>query len=409
MISLISNPIPYMPKKLDGDITDFNKQILMTELTKGVWDSLKILSPDYLILDFYADVYFGVRKVGNSFITDKTWLFKKTPLYSTLNLQESIRLENDKDYYFELWKKSVDIFMYKMKKEFPDIKIIINKVHFTDFYIQKNSEDLGKISETGLYKKIDVDEINRWLDIFYKYFEEHYDVEYIDYQKEYYSSESHIWDLFYVHYTQDFYDDFTTKLLSLILEDLYHMKQKKKMSSENAVNKNFIKNSTFNFGKSYWSYWQEDFKIGKPDKSCSSSNILSINCEGFEKDSNRQLWSHAVEINTKGDLVFTVSFDMKIKSPEKVDGLQFIFSLRTFDKIDHVFQKDCVWYKNIKFEDLENLESDKWMRCSYTFKPLKGKFLKVGPYLIRNGSISWRNIKLELGDRATQWIPSEKE
>ncbi|MDQ6600370.1 DUF6270 domain-containing protein [Bacillus salipaludis] len=409
MLSLVSDPVPFIPKNLDGNITDFNKQILITELTKGVWDSLKIQEPDYLILDFYADVYFGIRKVGNSCITDKTWLFKESPLFHTLDLKDTIKINKNYEEFIRVWRNSIDEFMRIMEKEFPSIKIIVNKVHFTDFYIPKNGGELIRISETGKYKKIDVDQINQWLDEFYQYFEDHYDVEFIEYDKEYYSYEEHKWDYFYVHYTNDFYEDFTSKLISIILDDLYNAKQKEKSVYVTDLPKNnLIRNSTFNMGNSFWSYWQDDFKIEKPERDCPSSHILSINCQGHKKDSNRQVWSHPIEINAKGNETFTVSFDLKIHNLEQVDSLKVVFSLRTFNKVEKVLQKDCVWYKNIKFEDIENLAENKWFRCSYTFKPSKGKFLKVAPYLIRNGNLSWRNIKLEKGEQATEWIPSFK-
>jgi len=395
MISLMSEPIPFEPHMLDGDITDFNKQILMTELTKGVWDALKIQNPDYLILDFYADVYFGIREVGNSYITDKTWLFKKAPFYSTLPLGETLKLDNELTAYFNMWKEAVNSFMAKMREELPNVKIIINKVQFTDLYIEKSTKELKKISETGIYKAIDVQKINDILNDFYQYFEKNFNVAVIEYDKEYYSKEDHIWDLFYVHYTDDFYRDFTTKLLSIILKDLHQAKQAG--IKENIIFRdNLLKNHTFNDGKSFWTYWHKEFKILPPENDDLQSSIVSIKNEGIEKDLHRQLWSHAVEINTDGTKEFKLSFDIKVKDIEAIDSLKSIFALRTFNKIDLLFQSDSQWFKNIKVHEINDIKNDEWTRCSFIIKPKKGKFLKVGPYLMRNGDISWRNISLEL-------------
>lgn len=411
MISLVANPIPYKPSGLEGDINDFNKQILMTELTKSVWDSLEIHKPDYLILDFYADVYFGIREVGNSYITNKTWLFKKTPFYSTLDLGKTINLDNDYDQYIRLWKESINAFMRIMEIQFPQIKIIVNKVHFTDQFISKETKEIKKISETGKYKKIDVDEVNRRLDIFYNYFEDNFDVEYLQYDKEYYSDENHIWDFFYVHYTRDYYEDFTTKLLNVILTDLYETKKHQRVSVpfNSKINRNLIRNSTFNEDSAYWTYWHNDFVINQPDRTKKKSNIVTINIFGSEEDTNRQLWSNPVEIDKNGKQKYTISFDLKVEDIQKLDGNPIVFSLRTFNKIDQHFQKDSVWYKNIKLADIRTVKNNKWMRVSYTFKPSSGKFLKVGPYLKRNGRVSWRNIKLEKGVNSTIWAPSYKE
>lgn len=411
MISLMAEPVPYKPGRLQGEITDFNKHILMTELTKGIWDSMKVLQPDYLILDFYADVYFGIIRVGDSYITNKTWLFKKTPFYSTLNLRETMNLDHHYDDYMRLWKESVDAFIKKMQEEYPSIKIIVNKIHFTDTYFSKEFGEYKRITETGIFKYIDVNEINRRLDTFYRYFEDHYDVLFIDYDKDYHSDENHIWDLFYVHYTRDFYEDFTTKLLRILLEDLYERQYQKQpvFIERKETNDNLLRNSTFNLGNSFWTYWQDDFIIREPDETSSQSNYLTIKSQDNLKDTNKQIWSHAIEINTDGQQDFTISFDIKIDQLSLLDSLQIIFSLRTFNKIDSCFQNQSVWYKNLKLHHIKPIKEGSWVRVSHTFRPTEGKFLKVGPYLKRNGIVSWRNIKLEKGIKSTGWTVSYKE
>lgn len=396
MIALVSDPVPFNPQKIGDEITDFNKHILMSDLIKSAWDSLKILEPDYLILDFYADVYLGIIKVGDSYLTDKTWLYNRTTFFDQFKVEGAMKIENNYEKYMELWKRSVDKFMERMEREFPNIKIIINKVHFTDFYITKDGKEKKRISESGKYKKIDVDQINGWLDEFYNYFEENYDVAAINYDKEYLSDENHIWEFFYVHYTQDFYEDFTTKLLHIILNDLYYkanmnvVKNKKEISTGN-----LLRNPSFNLGKSFWTYWQKEFVIRKPEPDKPKHSIVTIKQSGLKKKAYRQLWSHPVEINTSGNQVYSITFDIKIEDIRKVDSDRIIFSLRTFNKVHHVLQDDSVWHENIRIEDIKNLRNNKWVTFKYIFKPSRGKFLKVGPYLMQNGTVSWRNIKLE--------------
>ena len=410
MISLMAQPIPHKPPgQLEGEITDFNKQILMTELTKSVWDSLEIHMPEYVILDFYADVYFGIREVGNSYITNKTWLFKKTPFYSTLDLRNTMNLNSNYERYMQLWKNSIDEFMETMTTRFPHIKIIVNKVHFTDYYVSKEDNELKKISETGVYKKIDVDEVNGWLDDFYAYFEENYNVDYLNYDKEYYSDENHIWNFFYVHYTQEFYDDFTKKLLQVIDLDKSRKLARIQGSGKTKMNRNLIRNSTFNEGNSFWTYWHNDFEISRSDSSNMASNVLSIKIDGLGEDRLRQVWSNAVEINTDGNQEYTISFDVKIDNIESLDVSGLIFSLSSFNKIDHHRQEDSVWNRSIKISDVRKIKHNTWARVSVTFKPTKGKFLKVGPCIKRNGHVSWRNIKLEKGKKSTAWVPSYRE
>lgn len=401
MISLMSEPIPYLPEKITGNISDFNKQILLTDLSKSVWDSLNLLNPDYLILDFYADVYFGILKIGNSYLTDKSWTYNRTTFFNQFNVSNSFSLETNYSEYMMLWKNSADAFMTRMKRDFSNIKIIVNKVHFTDLYMTNDGGELKSIRETGKYKNIDVDEINGWLDEFYQYFEDRYkkEVFFIHYDKEYISHENHIWEYFYVHYTQDFYEDFTTKLISIILKDLSQTKKTLSTEKKSEVKsaQNLLRNSSFKMGKAFWTFWQDKFEIHQPEKDNPDAPIVTIQQSGLTKKAYRQIWSNPVEINTDGTLEFTISFDIKVKDISKVDADGFIFSLRTYNKVDHVLQKECVWYKNIKIEEISHLKNDTWVHFSYVFRPKSGKFLKVGPYLMQNGHVSWRNISLVKG------------
>ncbi|MFB1052148.1 DUF6270 domain-containing protein [Paraliobacillus sp. JSM ZJ581] len=397
MISLMSDSIPFQPYKvLKGDINDFNKKILITELLKSPWNAMHISQPDFLILDFYPDVYFGVRKIGTSYITNKTWLFKKTPFYSTLELGETYKPEKDFDQYFLIWKDAIDKFMEKMKLEFPNTKIILNKIEFTDDYIETESNKIKTISKTGKYREIDVEQINAMLCKFYKYVEANYSyVETISYDKKYTSIDNHFWEVFYVHYTQDFYEDFTHKLLTIILRNLYEYK-KNHLNSNDKVKPNIklLKNGDFSQGKLYWSYWQDSFDILPPEEDRPDLNILSAKMSGLEKDMNAQIWSHPIEIDTKGSYTFKLSFEMKINNIVEIDSNKLIFSLRTFNTVDTYLQKDCDWYKNIKVDQLE-LKNNTWSKIELNITPETGKYIKLGPYLMRNGNVSWRNIQFE--------------
>jgi hypothetical protein len=408
MVSLVSKPIGFKAKPMDGKITDFNKQILVTELTKSVWDSLAIYKPDFLILDFYPDVYFGFRTVKDSgSITNKDWIFKETGFYPQITTESPKNVINNFKEYISTWKNSVDIFMDKIQSDFKDIKIIVNKIHFTDEYYSNG--DKVKISEEGIFRSVDVDYFNSVLDEFYNYFESNYQIRTIDYGgKEYLSDENHIWDPFYVHYEPQFYKDFTSKLITIILEELYKenkMLKSASLRSESEVNINLVRNSTFNLGKFFWTHWQDDFIIKSSEADSTGNKMVSVTVENKVDDYNRQIWSSPVVMSPIIHLEYTLSFDLKIENINKIDSFKAIFSIRTFNSIDKVFQKDSLWHKNVMLSDFSAV-SDEWIRVDYTFTPKNGKFMKVGPYLFRNGSVSWRNIKLEVGKMATKWVPS---
>jgi hypothetical protein len=65
-----------------------------------------------------------------------------------------------------------------------------------------------------------------------------------------------------------------------------------------------------------------------------------------------------------------------------------------FDSSEKYLQKDAVWFRNVKTTEIKDLSNNRWLRYTLKFKPEKGKYIKVGPYLPRNGHVSWRDIKL---------------
>lgn len=420
MISLAAEPIPFEARLIDNIEKPFDRRHFITELDKSIWDTMLINKPDYLILDFYGDIYFGAREIGNSYITNKRWLFSKSTLYSQLDEGNEITLFNDSGSFFRMWMSGLEVLFDFLYKNLPDCKVIVNKARFVDEYLEKQTNEIKLISESGKQKPIPIDLYNNWWEILDNYVIENYPVYYIDYgDKVYLADEDHPWGLFYPHYVNDFYQDFTKKLLSIIINDIKQtnfeqrsiIESTYKDKNENIKNEikigiNLIKNSTFNYMNSSWTNWHSDFNILSPESDKPKSNILSIEQEGLEVDVYRQIWSNAIEINANGAKEFTLSFDIKIDKISEIDSYQTIFCIRMFNDSEKTSQSDSVWLKNIKVKKINNIEDEKWVRYIYTFKPFTGKYIKVAPYLFRNGKVSWREIKLEFGNEATKWIPS---
>lgn len=418
MISLAAKPIPFDVDLIDNIQKPFDRRHFITELDKSVWDHLLINKPDYLILDFYGDVYFGAREIGDSYITDKRWLFSRTSLYRRLDEGNSITLFKDAESFLRMWMSGIDCLFSFLSENLPDCRVIINKARFVDEYIDKETNEVKLISESGKQKPIDVNVYNSWWDILDNYVIESYNVYYIDYSnKKYLADADHPWGLFYPHYELEFYKDFTKKLLSIIINDLKQkneelMSEKKTIDfnqssrSKEKIGRNLIKNSTFNFDNCSWSHWNDDFQVISPESDKPNSKILRVCNSGLESDVFRQVWSNAIEVNADGVKEFTLSFDIKIEKIGEVDSYKVIFCIRMFNNLEDYSQSDSVWYKNIKLQKIKELEDGKWVRFSFNFKPFTGKYIRVAPYLFRNGNVSWREIKLEEGSSATSWSPA---
>lgn len=220
MISLNSDPIPFDEKLIDN-LSPFDTRHFTTELNKRFFSEMKKYQPDYLIVDFYGDLFYGVQKVGDSYITNKKWLFKQTSLYERLDIREEFQMFFDqKDRYLELWKAGVKRLFNFLKEDVPNCKVIINKARFIDEYIDKETGETKIISESGKKRYINVPVYNKWWDALDNHVIKNYDVKVIDYQGRHYKSiEDHPWDMFYVHYDMSFYQDFSRQLLTIALED----------------------------------------------------------------------------------------------------------------------------------------------------------------------------------------------
>ncbi|WP_262392574.1 hypothetical protein [Sporolactobacillus inulinus] len=79
-----------------------------------------------------------------------------------------------------------------------------------------------------------------------------------------------------------------------------------------------------------------------------------------------------------------------------------------YNKPNDIFQKDAVAFHYLTMQQFK-IKNNEWTRCSFTFTPTEGRFIKVGAYLFRNGTVAWRNIQLEKGRYATPWKPGYRE
>lgn len=401
MISLMADPIPFHADNVQGPVTDFVKRHFTSELEKGVIYELLVNQPDYIIIDFYADIFYGARQIGDSYITNKVWQFQKINVFNDLEIGNPITYKINKDNFFSLWKRSVDLFMKFIKEKLPQSKVIVNKARFTNEFIDGDGR-LKKVTE-ALNQNHDIDQYNKIWNEMDTYIIEKYGLRYIDYgNKSYYSDPEHTWDLFYLHFTNEYYLDFRDKLLKIVFEDF---RNEKYDDNYNIHEINLIKNSSFNYGKKYWTYWSDAFEVIENEF---GNNSVRIEQRNHERDCNYQIWSNPIEINSDGNQAYTISFDVKINDLDELDSFKAIFSIRLYNKFNGVFQKDSVGHYNLKTNQF-NIKENEWTRCSYTFKPFAGRFIKVGPYMFRNGSIEWRNIQLEKNVRSTSWKPGYNE
>lgn len=244
VISIMSNPVDFAEEKLDN-LNNYQLGIVKSELDKSFLREVKELQPDYLMLDFFGDIHFGVFQMENGeYLTYNRWNLLNTSFYKELKNTKILQIHKNPDEYFEVWKKYIDALFVFLKKELPNTKIIVNKARNAEFYIDKTNAK-KPLNKTGKMAVIDVPYFNQLWDKLDKYVIEKYNTEYIDLtDKEYLSYESHPWGLFYLHYTMDFYSDFLGKLHGIVMKNLQEKLHKEKELNQEIQKSNLeIQNS----------------------------------------------------------------------------------------------------------------------------------------------------------------------
>lgn len=383
IISLMSNPIRYNSEDyvFEKKVSENSDWHFRTELNKRFLNDLVAVSPDYLIIDFYTDVLFGVIEVDDSYLSNKKEIFSKNKLWEKLHLGQSINVQEDFDIYFNLFKKSFDKFMLKKKKYLPNTKIVINKARFTNEYwddVKKEIITFGN-KNSGYY-----DILNHYWSELDNYVISTYNTEAIEYNKKYYADPNYRFGgLHTVHYKNNFYEDFQLKLLAIVFRDLTD--NKLQLQRRRHYNGNLIQNGDFSLGSSSW-------KIFRPDIFRVNDCKLSVYHMGETDNQWNQIVSDPIEnFNSKQvyRLEFKISFDKKVL--HEFDSDDAIVKIRTFNSRNHFKAKDSIQEVNItKSELLRSLPAGKGK-----FKKkieLEGRFIKVIPYLRKNGSYELSNI-----------------
>ncbi|MDZ5607027.1 DUF6270 domain-containing protein [Bacillus pseudomycoides] len=362
MISLASSAIPFEEELIDN-LKPFDTRHFKSELDKEFINDMVREQPDYLMVDFYGDLFYGVQKIGDSFITNKKWLFSQTSQYKELDKGEEFQIFNHSAEYFRLWKEGIKFLFEFLQEKVPNCKVIINKARFVDEYIDKKSGEIKVISKSGKHRAINVNIYNKWWDTLDNYVINRYKVRSIDYDNAIYRAvEDHPWGMFYVHYDKDFYHDFTRKLMGIIIHDLKDAKNQKEIPVEyiklelnfkNKISGNTITNPHYTayrgklsiLGNPYTDFSGESWTTTYDNISILDGKVVSSS-SGEEGTIAQRIFSF--------DLINAVEGKYgEIPSSNKVQWLK-----------DHILKISCQWWGNGSCPEGERANLSSWIDSS---------------------------------------------
>lgn len=379
-----------MSKAYDYDIKDFEKrydalrfEYFYTECSKCMLSIFENNDSDYLLIDFYADVYYGTCEYEGAYYSN--WVFKKFLKAGIANPKKGFKVynyEHNTEEYYDIWCKAFDRFYEYANKYFPRTKIIINGIKGSNQITQD-----GKLIGVQQPNK-SIDKLNELWSKFDNYCVEKYNIPIITYEKIYTLDPNYIFGLNkeFVHFHLEYYLDAYNKLLNICkpLESLMV-----------PLHSNLVRNSDFSKGLKFWSLANSKWNTEKRE----NKNVLIP--IGMSKKVWKCIWSDPIEINGDGKTKYTLSFSVKINQIQKEDKIP-LFGIRAFKKAVQREYGDSL-FSDMVYISQNKLEYNKTMRIVHVFKP-KGKFIRIAPH-IKNElhNIEFSYIQLEKGDTVSEY------
>lgn len=212
IISLLAPKVQYDLNKLDFTLSEFslrNKEIAIKDLERSFLIELIETQPDYLIMDFFPDIYFGVVFSEDKIMTNNDWYLCNTTFYNELPNKHILKIEKNTKDYLSVWIPAFMNFMDFMKINVPNCEIIVNKARFSNHILDNNN----------IYYLPPIDNYNTIWEIVDNYIISKYELKYIelDHSKYYLTKKPTLgWKIFYLHYHDNYYHDFLKKLMKIV-------------------------------------------------------------------------------------------------------------------------------------------------------------------------------------------------
>ncbi|WP_284138999.1 DUF6270 domain-containing protein [Virgibacillus sp. LDC-1] len=209
-LSVMSQPFP-----LEVDVSDkshFDQKHIIKEFDKTFLEEIIRDNPDYLLIDFYGDVYYGVTEVHKGTYITSNDKFFNIPIMIN---KKAFTIKDD--IYFDIWKEKINVFFSWVSENLPNTKVILVKGRFSETLI--DGRNLNEVRKQSGMRTINIAEMNNLWDKLDTHVENKYKVDVIDLTEQYNLSTNHPWGTFYVHYTMDYYRDFLNKMQRIAWDD----------------------------------------------------------------------------------------------------------------------------------------------------------------------------------------------
>ena len=228
----MAKPINYSPddlvdlngNKLDKASYIFTKQILDRNLKQKLFNS----EVDYLLLDFYLEIFHGIYLLDDNVLYNSPYL-NICKLYTKLKDKQIISMNTDKELYFGMFKESFEKFYSLMEKQLPNITLILSPIRES----YKIQQDNGIQFNTN-YKN---SKINYYSSIIEEWILNNYEIESLMLKRRYNLSPNHQWGLGPTHYVPEYYKNKTQEIKRTV-KRIKSLKKYEKLNKDIKLTKN---------------------------------------------------------------------------------------------------------------------------------------------------------------------------
>lgn len=127
LMSVLSEPFDLPDQALAG-LNAASARDVRSETKRELRRELSILQPEYLIVDMFGDVRFGVAKLKNgAIVTKNEWKLAKTQYFKN-NVIEELLPRNEE--FFHKWCEAAQATRSHIRKVSPKTRIVLHDVEF---------------------------------------------------------------------------------------------------------------------------------------------------------------------------------------------------------------------------------------------------------------------------------------
>lgn len=179
IISMMSNKTSFTKTSDFSDATAYRKRHITNEFNKSFINEIKDKKPEYIMIDLYADIKYGVVKFDDETYITNNKHFKNFP---ELKNKPTLDLYKNFDEYLSLWKYYTNILFDFIQQELPESKVILVNARYHDKL--SDTISLHDIRRDQGIKSLDIDLMNKMWHILDEFILDNYNVIVLDTKHE---------------------------------------------------------------------------------------------------------------------------------------------------------------------------------------------------------------------------------